>query len=202
MAKELKVSGNYVIATDLILPNEILGQFPINHCVYRENDNSFIILEQIDNEVVTIDKAQVDAGEWVDEGSTPFTQATLLTFLRENTGFNTAGGGSPAIPEANLQLQCRLSPIIRQIYYEEIGFVNLTFIRTGIGSYTLQWDNSLLGGFSVMISNPYGTLSTFTGEQMYKTVISPTSISLKVVDQNGTLVDSGDFEVWIKFFAL
>lgn len=95
MAFELKISGNYVVVSDTVL-DETLASYPMNNSVYNESELKFNILELIDEEVTTITKADVDAGLWIDDLAVPFTQATLLTFLRSNTGFNPASGGSGA----------------------------------------------------------------------------------------------------------
>lgn len=100
-----------------------------------------------------------------------------------------------AFTEANFQLQCGLSPSIRVTYNDDIGFVLPTFTRGGIGNYTLEWSNDLLGLFQVIISNPDGI-----GNEMVVTNRLSTSIAFKTVDSSGSPVDQGDFDVVIKFF--
>lgn len=96
MAFELKVDANYVVVTDTAT-SEIRGSFPINHCAYRETDDTFVILENIDTEVETILKTDIALGLWVDASAVAFTESTLRQWLRVNTGFKSAGGGSSAI---------------------------------------------------------------------------------------------------------
>ncbi len=195
MAKEIKVSGNYVIATDLAT-SEVLGQFPINHCVYRENDNSFIILEQIDNEVVTISKADVDAGEWVDEGALAFTQATLLTFVRENTGFNTASGGSGA-PSLNVRGYFDVVPSIVEEINNTLGLTSVNIIRDGVGLYTLEWNEELTNTRKMQMfidTNSFGVASV--------TTYLGTGVGLKFTDFTGTPVDPrGNYELKLEYYG-
>jgi hypothetical protein len=101
MAKELKVVDNYIIATDLGTGNPI-GEYPLTKSAYRDNPDVYIIKEAIDNGTLVISKAEVDAGDWVDGDATPFTQVTMLEFLRLYTGFKTASGGSEATVSVNL----------------------------------------------------------------------------------------------------
>ena len=86
MAKKLYVSGNYVIAD---FDNGIITEYPKAQSAYNERNNNFNINEDLDEGKLIIPVA--DSGTWFDEaGTTPFTEATLRTFLRANTGnFNT-----------------------------------------------------------------------------------------------------------------
>jgi hypothetical protein len=93
MANKLYTNENYVIWE---IDGTPTGEYSKSHCVYRETTTSFIIKEEIDDGTANILKADVDAGEWLDELDAPYTVASLRTWLRTNSGFNTAGGGSSA----------------------------------------------------------------------------------------------------------
>ena len=93
MANKLYLEENYVIWE---IDGSPTGEYSKNHCVYRETTTSFIIKEEIDDGTANILKADVDAGNWLDETDTPYTVAGLRTWLRVNSGFKTASGGSEA----------------------------------------------------------------------------------------------------------
>lgn len=95
MALELDLFENYLVYSDTIT-GESLGEYAVNHCVYTEKDDRFIIKEQIDGGTLNILKADVDAGKWQNSSAVVFTQETLRDFLRLNTGFKPASGGSEA----------------------------------------------------------------------------------------------------------
>lgn len=97
MASKLELIENYVVYSDTI-SGIAIGEYAINHCVYTEDADKFEIKETIDNGKLPITKSDILAGNWVDSVGTPFTEGTMRDFLRANTGFNTAGGGSPALP--------------------------------------------------------------------------------------------------------
>lgn len=93
MANKLYLEENYVVWEVDGTPT---GEYSKSHCVYRETTTSFIIKEEIDDGTANILKADVDAGNWLDETDTPYTVAGLRTWLRANSGFKTASGGSEA----------------------------------------------------------------------------------------------------------
>jgi len=96
MAKILKLVDNYVIFEQDGTPT---GEYAINKSVYREEAETFLIKETIDNGELVIRKSDVDLGTvWFkSDGDTPFNVSDLRDFLRKNTGFKTAPGGSGAI---------------------------------------------------------------------------------------------------------
>ena len=91
--KKLYVSGNYVIADN----NGTLSEYPLSKSVYTKVETGYLIKETIDSGQLLIQTA--DIPNWYDEsGSVAFSEATLIDFLRTNTGnFKTASGGSGAI---------------------------------------------------------------------------------------------------------
>lgn len=94
MAKVIYKSGNYVVVTDA---NNVDRVFPIGKTVYTETAGNFLISEgQVEREQLIIPVS--DAVNWVDNDGTNYTEATFRDFLRTNTGFRPASGGSGAVP--------------------------------------------------------------------------------------------------------
>ena len=94
MAKEIYKSGNYIITVDADNKSRL---FPIGKTVYDEHNSVFRITEGvIEDDQLTISFS--DSTNWVDDSAAAYTEATLRTFLRDNTGFRPASGGSGAAP--------------------------------------------------------------------------------------------------------
>ena len=92
MAKEIYKSGNYIVTVDA---DDNSRLFPIGKTVYDEYNSVFRLTEGlIEDDQLIISYA--DSTNWVDDSAVAYTEATLRTFLRENTGFNPASGGSGA----------------------------------------------------------------------------------------------------------
>ena len=90
---KLYISGNYIIAEQDTNPGTRVTEYAQNDCVYKLADNVIFyqINEQIGDGRLIINVA--DIGDWYDEaGVVAFTEATLVTFLRENTGNFSKGG--------------------------------------------------------------------------------------------------------------
>jgi len=92
MAKEIYKSGNYIVTVDADNNSRL---FPIGKTVYDEYNSVFRLTEGlIEDDQLVISYA--DSTNWVDDSASAYTEATLRTFLRENTGFSPASGGSGA----------------------------------------------------------------------------------------------------------
>jgi hypothetical protein len=91
--KQLYISGNYVIAIDA---NGYQREFAINHCVYYERNNEFTIAESGEDQQ-TISIPLSDAVNWTNDLAVAYTESTMRDFMRENTGFKSASGGSGAL---------------------------------------------------------------------------------------------------------
>ena len=92
MAK-IYASGNYVIVED----GDNLYEYAKGHTLYLFTDDIFYIKE-ITQGQYKVSVADLDTGNITAEDSGDvYTVATFTTFLRENTGFKTASGGSGAI---------------------------------------------------------------------------------------------------------
>ena len=83
MAKNLFISGNYIIVIDA---NKYQREFPTRNTVYNQRNNIFTIKNgQIIGQEIKIDSS--DIVNWTDEsGKIAYDEATFIKFLRENTG--------------------------------------------------------------------------------------------------------------------
>ena len=153
MAKVMYKSGNYVVVTDA---NNLDRVFPIGKTVYDETNGNFLISEgQVEREQLIISVA--DTVNWVDDGAVNYTEATFREFLRDNTGFRPASGGSGAAPIGAMPLKTN----------QQISFAS--------GD-----DGDLKKGratdfFTLASANPFGTTERFTdvlGTQVYSDKIA------------------------------
>jgi hypothetical protein len=141
MAK-IYASGNYVIVDD----GTKIYEYAKGHTLYVLVDDIFYIKEITQGQYkVSVD--DLDAGNITAEDSGDvYTVATFTTFLRENTGFKTASGGSGATP------------------------VGATLMKTGqTTSYRTGDDGDLEEGratdfFTLASNNPFGSNARFTDE--------------------------------------
>ena len=91
---QLYLSANYILV--LKDAETIPLEYPCGKSVYSETEDNITIFEDGRGTLI-IPKSGIDAGEWENELAVVYTQATLLTFLRGNTGFNlplNGGGGN------------------------------------------------------------------------------------------------------------
>ena len=142
MAKEIYKSGNYIVTVDADNNSRL---FPIGKTVYDEYNSVFRLTEGlIEDDQLVISYA--DSTNWVDDSASAYTEATLRTFLRENTGFRPASGGSGAAP------------------------VGATLMKTNqTVSYRTGDDGDLEKGratdfLNLSSANPFGTTKRFTDE--------------------------------------
>jgi hypothetical protein len=135
-------SGNYVIVDD----GDNLYEYAKGHTLYVLSDDIFYIKEITQGQYkVSVD--DLDAGNITAEDSGDvYNVATFTTFLRENTGFKTAPGGSGATP------------------------VGATLMKTGqTTSHRTGDDGDLEAGratsfFVLPSNNPFGNTNRFTDE--------------------------------------
>lgn len=96
-----QLSENYIIVERTIDEETRVFQLPKTKTVYSFHRKIYTITEgEIMQDKIEIDFRQVEAGE-VTEGGRPFTPRTFEEFLRKNTGFNPASGGSEAVAPFN-----------------------------------------------------------------------------------------------------
>jgi hypothetical protein len=132
-------SGNYVIVED----GDNLYEYAKGHTLYVLVDDIFYIKE-ITQGQYKVSVTDLEAGNITDLDNA-YTVATFTTFLRENTGFKTAPGGSGATP------------------------VGATLMKTGqTTSYRTGDDGDIEAGratdfFTLPSNNPFGNNKRFTG---------------------------------------
>lgn len=89
--KKIYTSDNYIVVDN----NGAISSYAKTHSEYGEAPDSLILRKFPDKEVATFGFSEI--GDWFDEtGLIPFTEETLRTFLRQNSGFSSASGGSEA----------------------------------------------------------------------------------------------------------
>lgn len=90
MAIKIYSSDNYVVIEDGLNVYE----YAKGHSVYTYKDDVYTIKEITQGEY-KVTTTQLDNGDILDE-SGAYTESSFVTFLRQNTGFKTASGGSGA----------------------------------------------------------------------------------------------------------
>ena len=86
-------SENYVIISD----GHNTFEYAKGYTTYTLKNNIFYIKETVGGEYqVTV--ADINAGNIKTEANVAYTVSTFTSFLRKNTGFKTAAGGSAAAP--------------------------------------------------------------------------------------------------------
>ena len=95
MAAPTKVytSDNYIIVED----GTNIFEYAKGYTTYTFKDLVYTIKETIGGEY-KFTQEQLTAGDIRKEDNSSYTEATFKTFLRQNTGFKTAAGGSAATP--------------------------------------------------------------------------------------------------------
>jgi surface protein len=151
MANKLYLEENYVVWEVDGTPT---GEYSKSHCVYRETTTSFIIKEEIDNGQLTILKTDVDGGNWLDGSDVAYTTAGLRTWLRANSGFKTAGGGSSA-------------EFIMLVKTDNAGISasNQFIIPTAVGTYDydVDWgDGNFSANVTGSVQHTYASAGTYT----------------------------------------
>jgi len=146
MAK-IYASGNYVIVED----GDNLYEYAKGHTLYLLVDDIFYIKE-ITQGQYKVSVADLDAGDITAEDSGDvYTVATFTTFLRENTGFKTAPGGSGAEWGSIRGTLSTQSDLQSALDSKQDDLVSGTNIKTING-------NSVLGGGDLTISGGGGNL--------------------------------------------
>ena len=93
--KKLYVSENYIIYEN---GEGGVLEYPKAFTVYTKNLNGYELVEQSGIGVDRLTISVSDIPNIYDEaGTTAYTESTLVNFLRKNTGFKTASGGSEVV---------------------------------------------------------------------------------------------------------
>jgi len=132
MALKVYTSGNYII-TDT---GTVMHEFAKGYTTYSYNQSTqtFTIRESVGGSF-TVTRAQLLAGDIVDEAESAYTFNSFRTFLRENTGFKTASGGSGASYKVYTALltQSGTDAPVATVLDNTIG--NIVWTRNDIGQY-------------------------------------------------------------------
>jgi hypothetical protein len=142
MAK-IYASGNYVIVDD----GTKIYEYAKGHTLYVLSDDIFY-LKEITQGQYKVSIADLDAGNITAEDSGDvYTVNTFTTFLRENTGFKTASGGSGATPVGATLMQTGQT----------------TIFRTGDDA-DRRAEGRDVDFFTLPSNNPFGNTNRFTDE--------------------------------------
>ena len=144
MAKEIYKSGNYIVTVDADNNSRL---FPIGKTVYDEYNSVFRLTEGlIEDDQLVISYA--DSTNWVDDSASAYTEATLRTFLRENTGFSPASGGSGAAWGDITGTLSTQTDLQSELDDKQDTLVSATNIKTINGSSVLGSGDLAVGGGS------------------------------------------------------
>lgn len=143
MARKIYTSGNYVIHDN----DPILQEFAKGYTTYTYNKTTetFTIKETVGGSLI-VTKTDLDTGNVKNEAGSAYTFNSFVTFLRENTGFKTAPGGSGATP------------------------IGATLLKTNQSvSYRTGDDGDIEAGrsvdfFTLPANNPFNNTNRFTDE--------------------------------------
>ena len=147
---KIYLSGNYVI----VEKDGNVYEYPRTLSVYTIQGSNYVIKERIDDGQFVLPIA--DIGTYFDEaGAVAYTEATLVTFLRENTGFKTAGGGSPA------------TEFIISVKTDNPGISasDSFIIPTSVGTYNydVDWgDGNFSANVTSSVQHTYASAGTYT----------------------------------------
>ena len=183
--KQIFKSGNYVIAIDA---NGYQREFPIGKTVYSERDGNFTITEgEIEGQEIDI-KVE-DASNWTNDEATPYTEATLRQFLRDNTGFSPASGGSGASSKKYVALW-DFSPFgvsILQVFKNTTGLtLSANKDSRGVGTYSIE---RTLGEWSVPPIFSIHSCCQVGGKFVIQNY-TPSKVEFRYVDNIGVAQDA------------
>jgi hypothetical protein len=85
-------SDNYIIVEE----GSYVFEYAKGYTTYTLVGSTYTIKETVGGEY-KFTQAQITAGDVRKEDNSSYTEATFKTFLRQNTGFKTAAGGSAAV---------------------------------------------------------------------------------------------------------
>lgn len=129
--KKIYLSDNYIIV-DI---DGKLASFPKGFTEYEESSDSFYI-RRISTKQGLIIPFQESTSWYAEDGITPYDTASLRTFLRVNSGFNTASGGSGAV-----NISQKATDYASLVNGEEVG--ELAYVENSQGT---KWLPGTLGG--------------------------------------------------------
>lgn len=145
MPIKIYAEDNYILIDD----GHDVFEYAKGYTLYTLKRGIYTIRETQGGEY-NISQAQLTAGDIVNKTSVAYTESTFVTFLRQNTGFKTAAGGSAATP------------------------IGALLTKTGQTTSYRTGDNPTVGratSFSVLNgNNPFGNTNRFTdplGGQTY-----------------------------------
>ena len=127
---------NYIIVDRSINPPSV---FPKNNSEYDEYDDQFDLLKFPNKKPIIIPFSEINANLWFEkDGTTPHTVEGLRSFFRQQTGFNTASGGSGATNVPITQSVDGFSLFVDGVNVGDIGYAR--------NSEGIRWLPGTIGG--------------------------------------------------------
>jgi hypothetical protein len=157
MAKKFQIIGSSLLITDTI-SGDILLEQPKRDSFYYYRDlreDSVVKIYDTNGTNKTINgPAKYPLSDCVDSSDTVFTEATFLSFVRDNLGFNTASGGSGAI-DGEVEYRGDLpivvgTPSVGSVYIVEKNTTFLGFTTYQNGLYIRQTNAGSLSDWERM----------------------------------------------------
>jgi hypothetical protein len=185
-------SGNYVIVQD----GDNLYEYAKGHTLYVLSDDIFYIKE-ITQGQYKVSVADLDAGNITAEDSGHvYTVATFTTFLRENTGFKTASGGSGAewgSITGTLSTQSDLQSALDSKQDDLISGTNIKSIN----------GNSLLGSGDLVVGGSSGVwgISNTSGIYTYYatlTLAMAAAVAGQTIEMFADVLETGAVTITLK----
>lgn len=193
MAIYIYESFNYLIVEEVVGENKTIYEYAKGHTLYTFKNDVYTIKELTQGEY-KVTREQLNSGQILKKGGSEFSEGDFVDFLRENTGFKTASGGSEAtVQNSDLTYNTTVSgggtltlpditvtdsdgstytkPAVNNITCTPTPApVGATLMKTGqTTSYRTGDDGDLEAGratsFTVLASNnPFGNTNRFTDE--------------------------------------
>jgi hypothetical protein len=191
MAK-IYASGNYVIVDD----GDNLYEYAKGHTLYVLSDDIFYIKE-ITQGQYKVSVADLDAGNITAEDSGDvYTVATFTTFLRENTGFKTASGGSGAEWGSITGTLSTQSDLQSALDSKQDELFSGTNIKTVNG-------NSLLGSGDLVVGGSSGIFGISNSSGVYTyyatlTLAMAAAVAGQTIEMFANVTETGAIEITLK----
>jgi len=157
MAKKFQIIGSSLVITDTLSSDILLEQPKRDSFYYYKDlrDDAVVKIYDTNGTNKTLNgPAKYPLSECVDSSDTPFTEATFLTFVRDNLGFSTTSGGSGVI-DGEVEYRGDLpttigDPVVGSVYLVEKNTTFLGFVTYQNGLYIRQTNAGSLSDWERM----------------------------------------------------
>ena len=157
MAKKIEVIGNYLVLTDTVDGTTI--EYPTSRVRYKDTPNiiSFTYIDDSsqDNQFEISDILQFD-------GSPFASTEDLISYLRSNTGFNSASGGSEALNNRVIVTQSNVSTTLGGVIDSTKNYFIDGIIDLGTTQITVPTTGITISGYSFDLSGLTSSEDNYT----------------------------------------